>query len=569
VEQKNLNYKVTDSLVSEGRELTITYEISQSRNPKHIQNILTYVASSSCTCNLCDFAHNLSKTHIHHSYMSFFLDTQETSQRFGNHISEFRSLLDTHQIPHGSPENLFEFKKILESNHQFRLDLLATVKSVVREEGDELLLTDMVSIVAASVAGPSFADTHIDISKPTNALMEFLLGTGCWRQFGSPSSAGNQHANPPSGPPIRIEQPRATPRFPSSDNPIANKSPHDRNDLSELRQMLMRLEADSQKVKLQLDSIEQRISKIAPLSEISLERAPSSPEPILHPNSVDDPDIAPREVAQIFTEDLSKEDNPVFEQKSPTVDRAVFSHPLDQSDEDDFPSPTFSYATEKGRSLVPVRVFLALLAVIAFSLLFAYSESGRSLLAAGISRLKAVRAHFSSASVTAPQPSTETPRPPASLQPPAIAAPAPPSPTPPSTTANNIVETPPSPAMASNEASSGDTSSTNPDLDTPSIKYVPANVMEAHLLSAPRPQYPHHARAGRTEGSVALQTTISKTGSIESLHVIKGPQALRGAAIDAVRRWRYRPYAVDGRPTKVVTTVYVHFTLKPPSPIAH
>src|SRR5258708_2322738 len=160
--------------------------------------------------------------------MSFFLDTQETSQRFGNHISEFRSLLDTNHIPHGSPENLFEFTKILERNNQFRLDLSSTVKSVVREEGDELLLTDMISIVTASVAGPSFADTHIDISKPSNALMEFLLGPGCWRQFGSPPSVGNQRANPPLGPPIRIEQPRSSPLFPCSDNPSANKSSEDR-----------------------------------------------------------------------------------------------------------------------------------------------------------------------------------------------------------------------------------------------------------------------------------------------------------------------------------------------------
>jgi protein TonB len=93
--------------------------------------------------------------------------------------------------------------------------------------------------------------------------------------------------------------------------------------------------------------------------------------------------------------------------------------------------------------------------------------------------------------------------------------------------------------------------------------------MEGYLLSAPRPEYPTLARVNHIDGQVALQAVISKTGSIETLRVIRGPQALRRAAIDAVRTWRYKPYSVDDQPVEVATTVYVDFSLKPPPKIAH
>ena len=93
--------------------------------------------------------------------------------------------------------------------------------------------------------------------------------------------------------------------------------------------------------------------------------------------------------------------------------------------------------------------------------------------------------------------------------------------------------------------------------------------MEGRLLSAPRPQYPSQARLDHVEGQVALQATISKTGSVETLHVINGPRPLRAAAVDGVRNWRYTPYSVDGKAVKVATTVYVDFNLRPPPAIVH
>ncbi len=35
---------------------------------------------------------------------------------------------------------------------------------------------------------------------------------------------------------------------------------------------------------------------------------------------------------------------------------------------------------------------------------------------------------------------------------------------------------------------------------------------------------------------------------------------LTGSALDAVQRWRYKPYLLNGDPTEVDTTITVNFT---------
>ena len=81
------------------------------------------------------------------------------------------------------------------------------------------------------------------------------------------------------------------------------------------------------------------------------------------------------------------------------------------------------------------------------------------------------------------------------------------------------------------------------------------------LLNKTTPTYPPIAKAARVQGTVVLQATISKAGTIEDLRVISGPAMLQQAAMDAVREWRYRPYLLNNEPVEVDTTVNVIFTL--------
>jgi protein TonB len=76
------------------------------------------------------------------------------------------------------------------------------------------------------------------------------------------------------------------------------------------------------------------------------------------------------------------------------------------------------------------------------------------------------------------------------------------------------------------------------------------------------PVYPPLARASRQEGIVILETVITANGSVESVRVLKGYPLLDGAAIEAVRQWRFTPARLNGEPVPVVMTVTVNFTLK-------
>jgi len=63
--------------------------------------------------------------------------------------------------------------------------------------------------------------------------------------------------------------------------------------------------------------------------------------------------------------------------------------------------------------------------------------------------------------------------------------------------------------------------------------------VSAGMLIAPiRPLYPAIAKAAHIEGMVVVEAIISRTGTIESVHVISGPMMLRSAAIDAIRAAR-------------------------------
>jgi protein TonB len=88
-----------------------------------------------------------------------------------------------------------------------------------------------------------------------------------------------------------------------------------------------------------------------------------------------------------------------------------------------------------------------------------------------------------------------------------------------------------------------------------------SRVMEGNLVHRVQHEYPALARMARVQGAVVLHAVISKQGTIEGLEVISGPPALVGAAVDAVRQWRYRPYYLNDEPVEVDTQVTVNFVL--------
>jgi protein TonB len=90
---------------------------------------------------------------------------------------------------------------------------------------------------------------------------------------------------------------------------------------------------------------------------------------------------------------------------------------------------------------------------------------------------------------------------------------------------------------------------------------VSTGVLAGMLMTPIRPVYPAMARAVRLQGAVTIEAIISKTGRIESVHAVSGPEMLQRAALDAVAAARYRPYLLNGQPTEVMTTITVVFSM--------
>jgi TonB family protein len=98
--------------------------------------------------------------------------------------------------------------------------------------------------------------------------------------------------------------------------------------------------------------------------------------------------------------------------------------------------------------------------------------------------------------------------------------------------------------------------------DPSEAMHVSAAVIAGNLLTRVDPIYPEIARAAKVEGAVVLHAIIGKDGSMQSLTAISGPEMLTGAALDAVKDWKYRPYLLNGEPVEVDTTITVNFTLE-------
>ncbi len=90
---------------------------------------------------------------------------------------------------------------------------------------------------------------------------------------------------------------------------------------------------------------------------------------------------------------------------------------------------------------------------------------------------------------------------------------------------------------------------------------ISQGVSQGLLVKKVQPVYPKTALSMRVEGIVELMATISKTGDITNVKVLKGDPQLTRAATDAVKQWKYKPYLLNGEPVEITTQVTINFKL--------
>ncbi|MGH9843541.1 MAG: energy transducer TonB [Blastocatellia bacterium] len=120
----------------------------------------------------------------------------------------------------------------------------------------------------------------------------------------------------------------------------------------------------------------------------------------------------------------------------------------------------------------------------------------------------------------------------------------------------------------------------------PNLNFAPGGLMEAEMLPPPpislqqsqkprkvldglsegsvitrvKPVYPASARSMNAFGKVEVRIIISEAGRVIEATAVSGHPALRSAAVDAARKWVYKPTTLNGAPIKVESLLTFTFT---------
>jgi protein TonB len=88
---------------------------------------------------------------------------------------------------------------------------------------------------------------------------------------------------------------------------------------------------------------------------------------------------------------------------------------------------------------------------------------------------------------------------------------------------------------------------------------VSSGVTQGLLMQSVKPIYPLQAQQAHVQGTVVLNAVIGKDGSVESVKVVSGHPMLTQAAMEAVKRWRYKPYYLNGEAVEAETEIKIKF----------
>lgn len=107
-------------------------------------------------------------------------------------------------------------------------------------------------------------------------------------------------------------------------------------------------------------------------------------------------------------------------------------------------------------------------------------------------------------------------------------------------------EAPPEVNVPSNSGMIGNVLNSSAPAPTPVLKQ--SQVVAAVLISKVAPIYPDQAKRYGLSGKVTINAKVTKTGAVGEVHPLSGNSILSEAAISAVKKWRYKPATMDGRP---------------------
>jgi protein TonB len=83
----------------------------------------------------------------------------------------------------------------------------------------------------------------------------------------------------------------------------------------------------------------------------------------------------------------------------------------------------------------------------------------------------------------------------------------------------------------------------------------------AAAITKVAPEYPSLARQLKIEGSVELDAVVSEDGTVQGVNIVSGNAVLTKPASEALKKWKFKPFVVDGQTVKVLARVSLSFKL--------
>lgn len=80
-------------------------------------------------------------------------------------------------------------------------------------------------------------------------------------------------------------------------------------------------------------------------------------------------------------------------------------------------------------------------------------------------------------------------------------------------------------------------------------------------VTKPQPEYPAMARQMKISGEAEVDVLVDTDGSVEKVDIVKGNALLTNAAAAAARKWKFKPFQTDGKPSKAVVRLAFNFSL--------
>jgi protein TonB len=98
-----------------------------------------------------------------------------------------------------------------------------------------------------------------------------------------------------------------------------------------------------------------------------------------------------------------------------------------------------------------------------------------------------------------------------------------------------------------------------PEAAMQAIEPVAVTEASERALLTDQPAIDYPANATGQQGTVSLQVLIGRDGTVQDAKFLQGSLAFARAAIDGVKRWKFRPYSMNGRAVSVETTMTMSF----------